>query len=43
MIKNFEYLIIDGKSVDNTLVNIKKFKKRLTSLNHQKIKVYILP
>ncbi len=36
--KNFEYLIIDGKSVDNTLVNIKKFKKKISYITSSKDK-----
>ena len=31
--KNYEYIIIDGKSSDQTLSRIKKFKKKNQSLN----------
>ena len=41
--KNFEYLIIDGKSNDKTLKNLKKFKKKLIMLYLLKIEEFILP
>ena len=36
--KNFEYLIIDGKSTDKTLEKILKFKKKITTLICEKDK-----
>jgi len=36
--KNFEYIVIDGKSIDNTLINILKFKKRINYISSEKDK-----
>jgi glycosyltransferase involved in cell wall biosynthesis len=34
--KNFEYILIDGKSTDHTLNNIKKFKKKINLILSEK-------